>query len=365
MNYSENYFLFYSTCFLVKGHKRGLIIDTQRENYITIPDTMCEIIDLFKSKKSIEEIVLIYGEDNKEIIDEYITFLIENEFGMFVDFDEFDCFPNMDTSFEIASKITNAIVEISNITLNHFDKIIQNLEDFNCKDAQFISYDLIDIEDLKKILIHTENTNFKSVQLILKYSDEIFDFISKMSNYNQRITELILHTAKDKNKDFENEIDFVYFIEYEIKNFNFCGVVDAKYFGYVNKLRILESLNHNSCLYKKIAVNQNGDIKNCPALGESFGNVKELSLKEAIKQKGFEKFWDIKKDEIETCKDCEFRHICTDCRAFIEEPKNNYSKPLKCGYNPYTNVWEDWSENSLKKEAIDYYNLSQLSDNNK
>ncbi len=37
-----------------------------------------------------------------------------------------------------------------------------------------------------------------------------------------------------------------------------------------------------------------------------------------------------------------------------------YSKPLKCGYNPYTNVWEEWSINPLKQKAIDYYNMSKL-----
>lgn len=58
------------------------------------------------------------------------------------------------------------------------------------------------------------------------------------------------------------------------------------------------------------------------------------------------------------CQDCEFRHICTDCRACLDEPEDIYSKPLKCGYNPYTAEWQDWSSNPLKEKTIQYYRLS-------
>jgi len=41
------------------------------------------------------------------------------------------------------------------------------------------------------------------------------------------------------------------------------------------------------------------------------------------------------------CQDCEFRHICTDCRAFIKDSNNIYSQPAKCGYNPYIAKWQN------------------------
>jgi len=31
--------------------------------------------------------------------------------------------------------------------------------------------------------------------------------------------------------------------------------------------------------------------------------------------------------------------ILSDKRAYLTEPENIYSKPLKCGYNPYTGEW--------------------------
>ena len=59
-------------------------------------------------------------------------------------------------------------------------------------------------------------------------------------------------------------------------------------------------------------------------------------------------------------KDCEFRYICTDCRAYVEDPEDILSKPLKCGYNPYTGEWSEWSTNPLKQKAIDFYGMREM-----
>lgn len=90
---------------------------------------------------------------------------------------------------------------------------------------------------------------------------------------------------------------------------------------------------------------------------ESFGNIKTTTLQEALAIKGFKKHWNTTKDKIKVCRDCEFRYICTDCRAYTEDPKDSYSKPLKCGYDPYTGAWEEWSANPLKDAAIQYYGM--------
>jgi hypothetical protein len=57
--------------------------------------------------------------------------------------------------------------------------------------------------------------------------------------------------------------------------------------------------------------------------------------------KSFPKYSKINKDKIEVYKDCEFRYCCVDCRAFLVDPKNEYSKPASCLYNPYTAEWEE------------------------
>ena len=76
-----------------------------------------------------------------------------------------------------------------------------------------------------------------------------------------------------------------------------------------------------------------------------------------MKEDGFKSLWGIKKENIDVCKDCEFRHLCTDCRAIIMEPENIFSQPAKCNYNPYLAKWkgekgfisvEKWRQNNTQ-----------------
>ena len=72
---------------------------------------------------------------------------------------------------------------------------------------------------------------------------------------------------------------------------------------------------------------------------ENYGHVDTTGFKDVLDNSSFTKKWKIKKDDIKVCMDCEFRYICPDCRAFKEQPGDEFSKPLKCGYDPYTGEW--------------------------
>jgi SPASM domain peptide maturase of grasp-with-spasm system len=153
-------------------------------------------------------------------------------------------------------------------------------------------------------------------------------------------------------------IKFVY-LKQELTDSKSCGNIHHNYFN-ITYESFSESQHHNTCLNRKISIDVHGNIKNCPSMPQSFGNIKDTTLEQALEHPDFKKYWNITKDQIEVCKDCEFRHICTDCRAYTEDPENMLSKPLKCGYNPYTNVWEEWSTNPLKQKAIEYYGMQEL-----
>lgn len=64
-------------------------------------------------------------------------------------------------------------------------------------------------------------------------------------------------------------------------------------------------------------------------------------VRQLSQNRHFTELWHITKDRIEVCKDCEFRYICTDCRCFIIDESNIYSKPKNCKYNPYSTEWEE------------------------
>lgn len=129
----ETFFKVFTNSLIVRGNKRSLIMDIQRGSSRLIPDTMNDVIDLLKSKNSIAQIYKHYGYENKSVIDEYLQFLDENEFGFFCDFEEFDLFPEIDTAFHNPSIITNAIIELSKNTIPFFKQIIIGLQKLKCK----------------------------------------------------------------------------------------------------------------------------------------------------------------------------------------------------------------------------------------
>lgn len=51
--------------------------------------------------------------------------------------------------------------------------------------------------------------------------------------------------------------------------------------------------------------------------------------------------------------------LCMIALSLID-PEDILIKPLKCGYNPYTGEWSEWSTNPLKQKAITHYGMEDL-----
>ncbi|MFP3599815.1 grasp-with-spasm system SPASM domain peptide maturase, partial [Chryseobacterium sp. SIMBA_029] len=89
----------------------------------------------------------------------------------------------------------------------------------------------------------------------------------------------------------------IHSIEEDLK-ISACGKVDLKYFN-TNLPKILEAVNHNSCLHKKIGIDIKGNIKHCPLMPQTFGNIHTSNLEETFIQSDFKKYWNLTKDHIE------------------------------------------------------------------
>lgn len=351
----------FANCILTKGVNQAVLFDMQRENYTIIPNEMFDFIEN-SIGLNIDSIKEYYENKFDNVVDEYIKFLLDNEFVFFTEFPEF--FPNINTEFHYPFSISNAIVEINNISKIH--NILFQLNELKCKNIDLIiafetSYTEIYniLEYLDKIDSNICNINiYLSIEKSIK-KDKIKDLLR-----NPRITSFIIN-VKNVHVKFERVFDnkFIYYDFNNDFNKNKCGLINSDYFT-MNLNNYTESVNHNSCLNKKISIDKDGNIKNCPSMPQSFGNIKDTTLEEALNHPDFKKYWNVTKDMIDVCKDCEFRHICTDCRAYTErttfDGDIDLSKPLKCGYNPYTNEWSEWSTNPLKEKAIEYYGMQDL-----
>ena len=100
--------------------------------------------------------------------------------------------------------------------------------------------------------------------------------------------------------------------------------------------RFFFSNHFNPCLGNKVSVDIGGEIKCCLWSDEILGNIKTDDLKDMIIRGKFDFYWELSKRKIESCKDCELRHACDDCRVYaIKQSGHINAKPAYCDYDPY------------------------------
>lgn len=334
---NDSCFLLFANCIPVKGAKRSIICDLQLNRYRFIPNILYEIISNNRNK-TVTQIKDIYKGQYNDGIDLFFNLFVKENWGFYTDSPK--QFPLLDLTWNSPLKITNSIIDIDAKSDYNFLEVIQQLSEVNCEALQVRIFNEISIDFLKKISNQLIDTSVLYVDLIIKHTTlisrkNILDLVYS----NPRIRQVIICNSPFKKIIHKKETNFglVIYIKENVTNSSHCGVVNEKYFN-SNIQLFTESQKYNSCLNKKISVDVNGNIKNCPSMSLSFGNIKDKSILDAFNSKGFDKYWNINKDQIDVCKDCEFRYICTDCRAYTEN-KSPFSKPKKCSYNPYEASW--------------------------
>ncbi len=357
---ATTHFRLFANCVLVKGARRSTIVDLQRREINFIPDTLYDLLTIHE-RSNIGTIKQSYLPEEGAIIESYFEFLLAKQYLFLCTAEELDLFPPLDLSFQAPGLIENAIIDVDAKSNHDFAVIFRQLEALGTMALHLRFFAVCGQNDLRKILDLLNESSIEDVEILLAYHAEIqeADFIGLAKKY-PRISSITIHHAPEIPPFSIASPSFsLQWTSSPIDDHTYCGQIGPRSFA-IHQNVFLESQAHNTCLNRKISIDKNGAIKNCPSMSTDYGNIKNTSLHTALQAQGFKKHWNIAKDQIAVCKDCEFRHVCTDCRAYLEEPENSYSKPLKCGYDPYTNKWEEWSGNPLKEKAISSYGLEEI-----
>ncbi|MGM0496006.1 MAG: grasp-with-spasm system SPASM domain peptide maturase [Bacillota bacterium] len=338
----------YSCCKIIDGYARSIIVDLQRLKYDFIPKALSFIIKEFNDK-CIEEVKLQYTNEEIEYIEEYISFLLEQEYA-FKTSNPND-FPEISTDFYIPNIISNASINLDFDNITNLRLIIKLLNELSCIALELrINYP-VDLIDLFKN-IELRKTKLQHINIILKNEDNLLNNsivdlleipqIKTVYIYNSNTTKKVFNKYKTKA---------VYYINSD--NLRSCGKIRPE--NFIPSIKVFnESMNFNSCLNRKISFDLDGSVKNCNFSKNVIGNIFQDGINKLIENKEFNKYWNLTKDNIDICKDCEFRYICVDCRVFISKENNLYSKPINCSYNPYIAKWED-EKGYCKVEDLGYY----------
>lgn len=347
---------------LIKGHTRSMAFDLERSSYQLIPNILATMLE-DDNCKTIDEVLQKYAQGNAEneaTILEYFRVLIKHDFIFFSEFTNY--YKKINYRWDYDGVISNAILDLSNESNYSVKKVLIELAQLGCRSVQIRAFRPMGYSEVNEIMSHINNSLIESLHFIIPYTDEdeINALIDSVKTFS-RIRLIQVYNSPEDSLQYINQrkTTSIVKIKSDLKNEKSCGIVSPTYFS-VAFYTFTESQHHNTCLNRKISIDKKGDIKNCPSIPKAYGNVENTSLKEALDHPEFKKYWNINKDKIHVCKDCEFRHICTDCRAYVEDPEDIYSKPLKCGYNPYEGTWSEWSTNPLKQKAMQHYDMQVL-----
>lgn len=330
-------FKLFAGCVPVRGARRSTLCDLQRHTYRLIPNALYEILTEHADRPA-DEIRAAFGGDPDGVIDQYFAFLVDEEFGFWCD--DPAAFPPLDQSWETPERVTNAIVDVGDGSRHDWRRIVGQLDELGCRALQLRFFRSAPPAEVHEAVGAASRSRLRSVEVILKHGPEWSDHeLRELCRVHPRLTALFIHSAPARRQEHANQGTVpISFWTQPVESAAHCGEVHPAYFV-TGLASFTEARHFNSCLNRKISVDENGEIRNCPAMPVSFGNVRDTSLHSAVMQSEFREVWAINKDQVETCSECEFRYVCTDCRAFVRDPGNRLSKPSKCSYDPASASW--------------------------
>lgn len=331
---TQKKFSLYPCCVLTKGVNRALITDLQRMRYKLIPLALFNLLTKHKNQP-IKKIINTYR-DNKDTIINYYEQLIAGDWGILEKHDQ-TLFEPIQSHYYNPKLITNAIFDYCHKSTYSIPKAIDKLEELHCENLEIRFYDEVGIKFLlDNIFDSLEGTSIRNLELLVQFTNEFsLEQIIDIHIKYPRLRKIILSSSPhSKEKICNLDSVIVIYTAEKIKSEVCCGVIKPWYFSTETAMYI-ESINRNNCLNAKISVDKYGNIKNCPSMSTIFGHINTDSLTNIATNPEFKKIWTIKKDDIKDCRECEFRYICQDCRAYITDPNDLLSKPSKCNYNPY------------------------------
>jgi radical SAM protein with 4Fe4S-binding SPASM domain len=112
-------------------------------------------------------------------------------------------------------------------------------------------------------------------------------------------------------------------------------------FSKISRNQFFSNREGHPCLDGKVANLFNGDVLPCiMAYRFCLDNVINKSFRQIIRTSGLMgEYWDLTKDKIDVCRDCEFRYACSDCRVIESIDGSLTGKNKFCTYNPSTGIW--------------------------
>jgi SPASM domain peptide maturase of grasp-with-spasm system len=272
-----------------------------------------------------------------------IEFLKEREVGRFMDPISSALLTPMPDAWDSPHTIINAIIDVD-LTLPDWPAVLGALDDLECRGLQVRGFSpLLGVEEVATVLGLLNGTRISRVDFVVKWQPawDGVDWAELFQDY-RNLQAIRLHSAPRK-EEINGELApsligrVVTFETMPITGADHCGAISQGSLGIPSTGLYAELKTFNGCLNRKVSFRADGEICNCPSMRATFG--KDVGrLREIVGSPEFQRPWTLGKDELEVCRGCEFRYVCTDCRAYLESDISR-GKPARCSYDPSSGSW--------------------------
>lgn len=318
-------------CVIVKGYTHSCIYDLQRNGIYRFKN---KYLALFRGEGMYGNVVVKAGNLSKNEY-RFLDGLKKKE--LCIETYDSDFFCPIDTSEVYTERCCeNAIVDRDLWSEYSMEKVSRTLSYLDCAAVCIRYYDKMTIDEIDLDVEKFEESTIVHLEIHFTPRYEISENdIREYKRKRGRVCAVYLYSqTESKVCVLGNNLVIVYTTEM-LRDSSQCGYVSEKMMCAQTQFYV-ESKNYNNCLYRKLSIDVHGNIKNCPAMRDIFGSIyeSEEEVKRIFLSETFSSIWNVRKDLVDTCRDCEYRYACQDCRCF-RLTKDIYSKPRKCKYNPY------------------------------
>ncbi|WP_341899734.1 grasp-with-spasm system SPASM domain peptide maturase [Fluviicola taffensis] len=316
----------------LKGYNRSLLVDLLNGEPHLVPN---DLIDYLEQTPTIE-------------IEEYEKFILDNELGILIDSELGECLTPLPLNYYPTSKINNAILELDGSSSWNLQSVLMRLDELGTQflEVRFLDYSSF-VEHLNSIQKHSNETTIEYIQIMVPFDENLKHFLdSNLEEHFFRLSSIVIYNASAGFELKTNHYNLIFTSQQSVSHEN-CGNISQDYFA-ANSQTYIRNRNYNSCLAYKISVDKDGFICNCPSIEKKYEHVDSVTFSEVIDLREFREKWELTKDKLLVCSVCEFRWLCTDCRAFTVDDIEN-GKPSKCTYNPFISLWAG-EENYLSEK---------------
>ncbi|WP_343913712.1 grasp-with-spasm system SPASM domain peptide maturase [Aquimarina litoralis] len=332
----KSHFLLFPTCIPIKGYSQSIIMDLDRGAYIEIPNLLYDILKSVISKQSIQDIKSLFDHKHDDGIDQYFEYFVNNSYGFYT-YNPVPFNPT-ETTFHSPYKIISSVITFDKSSRYDIADVLNQLDRLSCQLIQFRCYDYCSLDNLGKTLDSIKESSIRKVEIFIphniKYKE--LDLVKFVQKYPRTIL-IVFGAQEDKKVKVEKK---------SVKNLIYTSKKlskDTKEAITLNSFTIThqmyyESLAYNTGLYRKVSIDTNGDIKNYISHDKVYGNVMKDSIETIIETDDFKQKYFISNNNIEKCKDCQFRHMCTSSSDITIKEQKFFKSDL-CNFDPYSNTW--------------------------